>query len=298
MEASAFARLYPEQYYDKFLAEGARPDGRPLGRARPVSVARGVVTTADGSALAKVGRTTCLAAVKLEPSPPALDAPALGILDVSVEMPPMCSAATRPGRPSEEAAHCTRRVAEALADARVVALDDLCIAEATWVWRASLDVYVLDHDGAIVDAALIAAVAALRDCVVPHVAVDERGKLVYSGEGATTRGGSRIGGVEEGGEDATASRSSARALKLGAVTPLALTIGQYRDALVVDPTASEEALMESVACVIVGEDGGVVGVGKPGGVVEATESTLMKCVAAAKLRYPKAKAAMDEAFGG
>ena len=35
MEASAFARLYPEQYYDKFLAEGARPDGRPLGRARP-----------------------------------------------------------------------------------------------------------------------------------------------------------------------------------------------------------------------------------------------------------------------
>jgi exosome complex component RRP43 len=128
--------------------------------------------------------------------------------------------------------------------------------------------------------------------------VDERGKLVYSGEGATTRGGSRIGGVEEGGEDATASRSSARALKLGAVTPLALTIGQYRDALVVDPTASEEALMESVACVIVGEDGGVVGVGKPGGVAEATESTLMKCVAAAKLRYPKAKAAMDEAFGG
>ena len=70
MEAEAFARLYPEQYYDKFLAEGARPDGRPLGRARPVSVARGVVTTADGSALAKVGRTTCRAMWKLEPSPP------------------------------------------------------------------------------------------------------------------------------------------------------------------------------------------------------------------------------------
>ena len=44
-------------------------DGRPVARA--VSLARGVVTTAQGSALAKVGRTTAIAAVKLEPVAPA-----------------------------------------------------------------------------------------------------------------------------------------------------------------------------------------------------------------------------------
>ena len=63
MEAAAYKRLYPHEYYEKFVSEGARPDGRPLGRARPVSVARGVVSTADGSTLAKIGRTTALAAV-------------------------------------------------------------------------------------------------------------------------------------------------------------------------------------------------------------------------------------------
>jgi exosome complex component RRP43 len=98
MEAAAYKRLYPHEYYAKFIAEDARPDGRPLGRARPMSVAKGVVTTANGSALVKVGRTSVLAAVKLEPVAPELDTPGEGMLEVNVELPPMCSAATRPGR--------------------------------------------------------------------------------------------------------------------------------------------------------------------------------------------------------
>ena len=103
----------------------ARSDAR--GRWR--SVARGVVSTADGSTLAKIGRTTALAAVKLELVTPELDAPDEGGLDVTVELPPMCSAAARPGRPSEEAAYCSRRVADALRDAKVVDPKRLCVDE-------------------------------------------------------------------------------------------------------------------------------------------------------------------------
>ena len=55
MEAAAYKRLYPHEYYGKFIAEGTRPDGRPLGRSRAMSVGRGVVTTANGSALVKIG---------------------------------------------------------------------------------------------------------------------------------------------------------------------------------------------------------------------------------------------------
>lgn len=98
MEAAAYKRLYPHEHYGRFLAEHTRPDGRPLGRPRPSSVARGVVTTAHGSALVKIGRTTALAAVKAEPVGPALDAQGEGILEVTVELPPMCSATGRPGR--------------------------------------------------------------------------------------------------------------------------------------------------------------------------------------------------------
>ena len=64
-----------------------------------------------------------------------------------------------------------------------------------------------------------------------------------------------------------------------------------------DPDAEEEALMDAVVSVVLNESGELIGVFKPGGVAEATETTLMHCVAAAKLRYPAASKAMDDAFG-
>ena len=66
LEPDAFRKLYPDQYYSRFLAEGLRPDGRPLSQARPTTIALGAVTTADSSALVKIGNTTVMAGVKLE----------------------------------------------------------------------------------------------------------------------------------------------------------------------------------------------------------------------------------------
>ena len=301
MEAAAYKRLYPEQYYDKFIAEGARPDGRPLGRARPVSLARGVVTTAQGSALAKVGRTTAIAAVKLEPVAPALDAPDLGVLEVTVELPPMCSASTRPGRPSEEAAHATRRIADALADARVVDLTKLCIKEGLWAWKVSLDVYCLDKDGGVIDVGLLAAVAALRDCVVPFASVDDRGKIHTGGEGKRKRTNPDrpdADAADTAADDEPPSSSSARCEVTVARVPVALTVGLYKGQLIVDPSAEETTLMESTVTVVVDDAGAIVAVAKPGGTAEATETTLAHCVAAARLRYPPCAKAMEDAFGG
>ena len=61
MEAAAYKRLYPHEYYRKFLAEETRLDGRPLARARDASVASGAAPPADGSAPGL--RDTCCAAV-------------------------------------------------------------------------------------------------------------------------------------------------------------------------------------------------------------------------------------------
>ena len=66
LEPDAFRKLYPDQYYSRFVAEGLRPDGRPLSQARPTTIALGAVTTADSSALVKIGNTTVMAGVKLE----------------------------------------------------------------------------------------------------------------------------------------------------------------------------------------------------------------------------------------
>ena len=53
LQSEAFKRLYPDEFYAKFIAEGVRPDGRPLGRPRPVSVGLGSIGTADASAHVK-----------------------------------------------------------------------------------------------------------------------------------------------------------------------------------------------------------------------------------------------------
>jgi exosome complex RNA-binding protein Rrp42 (RNase PH superfamily) len=252
----------------------------------------------------------------------------------------------------------TRRVSDALRDAKVLDLTQLCIKEGVFVWKVCVDVYCLDHDGSVLDAALAACVGALRDCAVPFVAVDERGKLSWGGAGKRKRGdaqqegeGGEGAGVEgAAGEDADASTSAACVVEVHH-TPFSLTTGLYKvrfcmclaggeaivpqskslcpinlshniqptdvclrkcvmrklnaawclpvygryapGQLIVDPDAEEEALMDAVVSVAMTEDGQLVGVLKPGGTAEASETTLMHCVAAAKVRLYKLIAVDD-----
>ena len=276
MEAAAFKRLYPHEYYAKFISEGARPDGRPLARARPSSVAIGVAGTAHGSALVKVGRTTVMAAVKLEACQPDPDAPDRGFLDVVVEFPPMCSASTRPGRPNDDAHFVARRIEDALLDSAAIDKRKLTIKEGLWVWKICLDVNCLDHDGGVLDAGLMAALAALRDAKVPHVVVDDRGKITYGGRKTDERE------PDEGKIEVAAA-------------PVAVTTALYRKHLIVDPDAEEEQLADATVTVMM--DGAtVVGVHKPGGTAEASETDLMHCVAACRLNLEARAKAIDAAF--
>ena len=64
----------------------------------------------------------------------------------------------------------------ALRVGRVVDLGSLAIARGRAAWVAYLDLYVLDADGGLYDAALLAALAALCALRLPHVDVDEDGK--------------------------------------------------------------------------------------------------------------------------
>lgn len=53
--------------------ENCRPDGRELGEFRTTTVNIGSITTADGSALVKLGNTTVICGVKAELAAPAAD---------------------------------------------------------------------------------------------------------------------------------------------------------------------------------------------------------------------------------
>ncbi|EPS60631.1 hypothetical protein M569_14171, partial [Genlisea aurea] len=80
IEIDSFRRLFPLRFHERHLLESIRPDGRPLGRARDTTVMLGAVASANGSALAKIGSTTMLAAIKLEVMTPTAEAPNEGCI--------------------------------------------------------------------------------------------------------------------------------------------------------------------------------------------------------------------------
>ncbi|EFJ52499.1 hypothetical protein VOLCADRAFT_86657 [Volvox carteri f. nagariensis] len=288
VDADAFKRLYPDQYYDRFLAEGVRPDGRPLGRARAVTIGAGAITSADGSALVKIGRTTVLGGVRLEIIRPDETAPSQGQLALNVELAPFSSQDYRPGRQPDHVSAVTEKLTSALlTGGDAVQLSSLCIAEGKAAWRASLDLYVLDADGCVLDTALLAATAALRNTRIPAVRSTREGHYVAVGAGSSGSGGA--------GGDGGLVAGSPTAVGMGRC-PLGLTCCLYRNYILVDPTAEEERLAACSVSVVLDQHGRLQGVYKAGGKVLADAATLVKCTEAARLRYRELSGLLEQSL--
>jgi exosome complex component RRP43 len=245
LQADAFKRLYPEQFFARFVAEGLRPDGRGLRTPRPVAVGLHSVGAADGSALVKIGATTVLAGARLEVAVPPDDAPDRGQVVVAAELTPLCSGEWRPGRPAPEAHTLAARVSELLLSTGVLDARQLVISPGAAIWVLYLDLYVVDAAGGLLDAALLAAVAALRDARLPAVHLTPEGN-VERGLGPENDGGGGGGG------------GGGRPLEL-AGAPVCLTCGVYKEHIVVDPDHEEEALMGARVSVVIDGSGGLLG---------------------------------------
>lgn len=59
----AFRKIYPSEFYKKFLVHGVRPDGRSLQKVRKTRVSAGSIGSAEGSAFVRMGNSSVLAAV-------------------------------------------------------------------------------------------------------------------------------------------------------------------------------------------------------------------------------------------
>lgn len=150
LKALTFQRLHPKAYLERFLAEHARPDGREPREWRDVSVnvgsclrdvvpavvlnmhTLGSISTADGSALVRLGDTTVVCGVKAEIAEPELDSPEDGFIGAhsahyllescthcsktvpNLDLPAICSPKFRPGPPTDEAQVLSDRLNEVL----------------------------------------------------------------------------------------------------------------------------------------------------------------------------------------
>ncbi|KAH8118854.1 ribosomal protein S5 domain 2-type protein [Phellopilus nigrolimitatus] len=260
LQAETFRRLHPRAYLERFLSEGFRPDGREKDDWRDVSVNVGSISTADGSALVRLGDTTIVCGVKAEIAEPELDSPAIGFIVPNLDLPAICSPKFKPGPPVDEAQVLSERLYDALISSESIPLSSLCINPGKAVWVLYVDATCINYDGNAFDAALLAMTAALKNTRLP--------KATYNEESGKT----------------TCSRKEKHPLQIQR-TPVAVSFGIFDSTHILsDPTSFEEPLLDTSVSVVVDESGALTSVLQSGLGTTGAQDTLLHCIALAKKR--------------
>lgn len=173
LQALTFQRLHPQAYLERFLSEGVRPDGRDDSIWRNISINLGSVTTADGSALVRLGDTTIVCGVKAEIAEPEIDLPNSGFIVPNIDLSAMCSPRFKTGPPGEEAQIISQYIYDTLLNSEFLPLRSLCIEPGKAVWCLYIDAACINYDGNALDATLLAVVTALKNTRLPATTFSE-----------------------------------------------------------------------------------------------------------------------------
>jgi len=212
----------------KFLKEGKRFDGRKPDEFREISIETGVSKKAEGSARVKLGNTEVLVGIKMGVGTPYPDSPDEGNMMVTAELTPMSSDRYELGPPRIESIELARVVDRGVRESKVIDFSKLCIEKGEKVWTVFIDVYSINADGNLLDAAGIGVLAALKNAKIPKY--DEKeGKVLY-GEWTDKN------------------------VPLN-VLPLSCTVYKIDDKLVLDPNREEEDASDARVTIAISEQG-------------------------------------------
>ncbi|RZC35923.1 exosome complex component RRP43, partial [Asbolus verrucosus] len=249
--------LHTVKYYRDYLSHNIRPDGREFDKYRPILVNMGSVSTADGSAIAKVGRTTVVCGVKAELCQPKAETANEGFLIPNVELPPLCSPKFRPGPPTEQAQVATQLVADILKNSECLDLKSLCIFPDKLAWCLYADLICLDLDGSLIDACMIALIAALKSVTLPAIEYDAAL------------------------DNKQVNMKDRKPLSITNI-PSSTTFVMFDDKILIDPTVDEEELCTALVTIVVKKNE-LSFIHKPGG-NSITDDQLLNCVEESKKR--------------
>lgn len=264
MDEEVFSRIQPREYLKRFLDNNVRPDSRNPAMARKLTMTTGSVNTAVGSAMLKLGRTTAVAGVQATLVEPHPNSPDEGVIEFSAEILATASLNFRQVRSSDDAlvlTHYLRQWLDPHIDRKA-----LCVESELLVWHLSLTVYIIDNDGNINDAAVLASVAALRNVLLPSVSLmdDDEMDTVADADSTEKNGGAGDGKVSNHSAIAVASAKRTIPLQLDHL-PIVVSFALFNDKALIDPTAEEEAVMDSRLTFLLSPSGDVRSVDKPGG---------------------------------
>jgi len=220
----------------QLISSGKRLDGRGLTDYREVQLEDGVIERAEGSARVRLGKTEVMVGIKVEVGEPFPDVPNEGVLTVNAELVPLASPTFEPGPPDENSIELARIVDRGIRESKAVALEKLCVEPGKKVFIVFVDIYVLNHDGNLIDASAIAALAALLNTKMFNYEVKEGEVKIKPGYTPLP--------VRN--------------------YPIAVTFAKISDKLVVDPWLEEEQVMDARLTMTLEKDGKVCAVQKGG----------------------------------
>jgi exosome complex component RRP42 len=212
----------------EFLSEDKRFDGRKLLDFRDIVIETGISKNAEGSAKVKIGDTEVVAGVKIDVTEPYPDHEDEGTLITTVELLPLSSPEFESGPPRIEAIEIARIVDRGVRESGFIDFKKLCIKEGEKVYGIFLDIYSLNSNGNLIDAACLAAVAALRTAKMPKY--DAKLEKVKYGE------------------------LTSKDVPLEKNMPLTITFHKIGEKILVDPISEEEKASEARLSIALSED--------------------------------------------
>jgi exosome complex component RRP42 len=158
---------------EQLIEKGKRLDDRGLLDTREIKIEQGVIEKAEGSARVFLGKTQVLVGVKVSTGEPFSDTPNEGVLTVNAELVPVASPTFEPGPPDENSIELARVVDRGIRESKCIDNEKLCIEPGKKVFVVFVDVYVLNHDGNLIDASALAAMAALMNTKMPNYEIKD-----------------------------------------------------------------------------------------------------------------------------
>ncbi|KAJ8490922.1 hypothetical protein OPV22_012643 [Ensete ventricosum] len=249
------------KFVETALASDLRVDGRRPFDYRRLTIKFG---REDGSSEVQLGQTHVIGFVTSQLVQPYRDRPNEGILSIFTEFSPMADPSFEAGRPGESAIELGRVVDRGLRESRAVDMESLCVVAGKSVWSIRVDLHILDNGGNLIDAANIAALAALSTFRRPEC----------------TLGG-------ENGQDIIVHDPEVMEPLTLIIhhLPIAVTFAFFSEGniMVIDPTHKEEVVMGGRMTATVNSNGDVCAVQKAGG-EGVTPNMIMQCLRIASMK--------------
>jgi exosome complex component RRP42 len=241
----------------QLIEEDKRLDGRDMMDYRETKIEQGIIERAEGSARVLLGKTEVVVGVKIEMGEPFPDTPNEGVLTVNAELTPIASPAFEPGPPNEDSIELARIVDRGIRESKCIDTSKLVIEPGKKVFVVFVDIYVLNHDGNLIDASALAAVNALLNTKMSNYEIKE-GEVK----------------IKPGYEQLPMKKH-----------PITVTTVKIANKLLVDPSLEEEEVMDARISFAIDDDNNICAIQKGGsGYFEPQQ-----VIEAAKIAQTKAK---------